>query len=106
MCHDLPDAAVDVVRWRRGRLLLFGARTRQHGNRQQTEQVFHRFPVVNTFGESRPFERVRGPNSSVMRRNCRSEFRTRYQEDLRGVLRNLLTGAGYTVIEAADGEAG
>jgi len=28
------------------------------------------------------------------------------QEDLRGVLRDLLTGSGYTVIEAADGEAG
>jgi two-component system, cell cycle response regulator DivK len=28
------------------------------------------------------------------------------QEDLRGVLRDLLTGSGYTVIEAVDGEAG
>ena len=28
------------------------------------------------------------------------------QEDLRGVLRTLLTGSGYTVIEAADGQAG
>jgi two-component system, cell cycle response regulator DivK len=28
------------------------------------------------------------------------------QEDLRGVLRDLLTGSGYTVIEAADGQAG
>jgi two-component system cell cycle response regulator DivK len=28
------------------------------------------------------------------------------QEDLRGVLRDLLTGSGYTVIEAEDGEAG
>ena len=28
------------------------------------------------------------------------------QEDLRGVLRDLLTGSGYTVIEAGDGEAG
>jgi CheY-like chemotaxis protein len=28
------------------------------------------------------------------------------QEDLRGVLRDLLTGSGYTVIEAADGESG
>jgi len=28
------------------------------------------------------------------------------KEDLRGVLRDLLTGSGYTVIEAADGEAG
>jgi two-component system, cell cycle response regulator DivK len=28
------------------------------------------------------------------------------QEDLRGVLRDLLTGSGYRVIEAADGEAG
>jgi two-component system cell cycle response regulator DivK len=28
------------------------------------------------------------------------------QEDLRGVLRDLLSGSGYTVIEAADGEAG
>ena len=28
------------------------------------------------------------------------------QEDLRGVLRDLLTGSSYTVIEAADGEAG
>jgi two-component system cell cycle response regulator DivK len=28
------------------------------------------------------------------------------QEDLRGVLRDLLLGSGYTVIEAADGEAG
>ena len=28
------------------------------------------------------------------------------QEDLRGVLRDLLSGTGYTVIEAADGEAG
>ena len=28
------------------------------------------------------------------------------QEDLRGVLRDLLTGSGYTVIEAADGAAG
>jgi two-component system, cell cycle response regulator DivK len=28
------------------------------------------------------------------------------QEDLRGVLRDLLTGSGYTVIGAADGEAG
>jgi two-component system, cell cycle response regulator DivK len=28
------------------------------------------------------------------------------QEDLRGVLSDLLTGSGYTVIEAADGEAG
>ena len=28
------------------------------------------------------------------------------QEDLRGVLRDLLTGSGYTVIEARDGEAG
>jgi two-component system cell cycle response regulator DivK len=27
------------------------------------------------------------------------------QEDLRGVLRDLLIGSGYTVIEAADGEA-
>jgi CheY-like chemotaxis protein len=29
-----------------------------------------------------------------------------YQEDLRGVLRDLLTGSGYTVIEAGDCEAG
>jgi two-component system cell cycle response regulator DivK len=28
------------------------------------------------------------------------------QEDLRGVLRDLLTGSGYSVIEAGDGEAG
>jgi CheY-like chemotaxis protein len=28
------------------------------------------------------------------------------QEDLRGVLRDLLTGSGYEMIEAADGEAG
>jgi two-component system, cell cycle response regulator DivK len=28
------------------------------------------------------------------------------QEDLRGVLRDLVIGSGYTVIEAADGEAG
>ena len=28
------------------------------------------------------------------------------QEDLRGVLRDLLAGSSYTVIEAADGEAG
>jgi len=28
------------------------------------------------------------------------------QEDLRGVLRDLLTGSGYIVIEAGDGEAG
>jgi len=28
------------------------------------------------------------------------------QEDLRGVLRDLLTGSGYTVLEAGDGEAG
>jgi two-component system, cell cycle response regulator DivK len=28
------------------------------------------------------------------------------QEDLRGVLRTLLTGSGYSVIEAADGQAG
>ena len=28
------------------------------------------------------------------------------QEDLRGVLRDLLTGTGYTVIEAADGQIG
>jgi CheY-like chemotaxis protein len=28
------------------------------------------------------------------------------REDLRGVLRNLLTGSGYTVAEAADGQAG
>ena len=28
------------------------------------------------------------------------------REDLRGVLRDLLTGSGYTVIEAGDGEAG
>jgi len=28
------------------------------------------------------------------------------QEDLRGVLRDLLTGSGYTIIEAADGAAG
>jgi hypothetical protein len=28
------------------------------------------------------------------------------QEDLRGVLRDLLTGSGFTVIEAGDGEAG
>ena len=28
------------------------------------------------------------------------------QEDLRGVLRDLLVGSGYMVIEAADGEAG
>jgi two-component system cell cycle response regulator DivK len=28
------------------------------------------------------------------------------QEDLRGVLRTLLTGSGYAVIEAADGHAG
>jgi two-component system cell cycle response regulator DivK len=28
------------------------------------------------------------------------------QEDLRGVLRDLVSGTGYTVIEAADGEAG
>jgi two-component system cell cycle response regulator DivK len=28
------------------------------------------------------------------------------QEDLRGVLRDLLTGSGYTVIEAEDGAAG
>jgi two-component system cell cycle response regulator DivK len=28
------------------------------------------------------------------------------QEDLRGVLRTLLTGSGYEMIEAADGEAG
>src|SRR5215831_20729465 len=28
------------------------------------------------------------------------------QEDLRGVLRDLLTGSGYTVIEAGDGVAG
>ena len=29
-----------------------------------------------------------------------------YQEDLRGVLRDLLTGSGYAVVEAADGQAG
>ena len=28
------------------------------------------------------------------------------QEDLRGVLRDLLTGSGYLVVEAADGRAG
>jgi CheY-like chemotaxis protein len=28
------------------------------------------------------------------------------QEDLRGVLRTLLTGSGYSVIEAADGREG
>jgi two-component system cell cycle response regulator DivK len=28
------------------------------------------------------------------------------QEDLRGVLRTLLSGSGYTVIEAADGQSG
>ena len=28
------------------------------------------------------------------------------QEDLRGVLRDLLTGSGYTVLEAPDGESG
>ena len=28
------------------------------------------------------------------------------QEDLRGVLRTLLTGSGYEIIEAADGQAG
>jgi two-component system chemotaxis response regulator CheY len=28
------------------------------------------------------------------------------QEDLRGVLRTLLTGSGYEMIEAADGQAG
>jgi two-component system, cell cycle response regulator DivK len=28
------------------------------------------------------------------------------QEDLRGVLRTLLTGSGYDVVEAADGQAG
>jgi len=28
------------------------------------------------------------------------------QEDLRGVLRDLLTGSGYVVVEAADGRAG
>src|SRR5262245_11215136 len=28
------------------------------------------------------------------------------QEDLRGVLRDLLTGSGYAVLEAADGQAG
>jgi len=28
------------------------------------------------------------------------------QEDLRGILRDLLTGSGYTVAEAADGQAG
>ena len=28
------------------------------------------------------------------------------QEDLRGVLRDLLVGSGYTVIEATDGETG
>jgi two-component system cell cycle response regulator DivK len=28
------------------------------------------------------------------------------QEDLRGVLRTLLTGSGYEVLEAADGQAG
>jgi two-component system cell cycle response regulator DivK len=28
------------------------------------------------------------------------------QEDLRGVLRTLLTGSGYSVIEATDGQAG
>jgi two-component system cell cycle response regulator DivK len=28
------------------------------------------------------------------------------QEDLRGVLRDLLSGSGYEVVEAADGEAG
>jgi two-component system cell cycle response regulator DivK len=28
------------------------------------------------------------------------------QEDLRGVLRDLLTGSGYIVIEAADGQSG
>ena len=28
------------------------------------------------------------------------------QEDLRGVLRDLLIGSGYTVLEAGDGEAG
>jgi two-component system cell cycle response regulator DivK len=28
------------------------------------------------------------------------------QEDLRGVLRTLLSGSGYTVLEAADGQAG
>ena len=28
------------------------------------------------------------------------------QEDLRGVLRTLLTGSGYEVVEAADGQAG
>ena len=28
------------------------------------------------------------------------------QEDLRGVLRTLLTGSGYAMLEAADGETG
>jgi len=28
------------------------------------------------------------------------------QEDLRGILRDLLTGSGYAVVEAADGRAG
>jgi CheY-like chemotaxis protein len=28
------------------------------------------------------------------------------QEDLRAVLRDLLTGSGYEVVEAADGQAG
>ena len=28
------------------------------------------------------------------------------QEDLRGVLRDLLTGSGYEMLEAADGQAG
>jgi CheY-like chemotaxis protein len=28
------------------------------------------------------------------------------QEDLRGVLRDLLTGSGYAVLEALDGQAG
>jgi CheY-like chemotaxis protein len=28
------------------------------------------------------------------------------QEGLRGVLRDLLTGSGYAVVEAADGQAG
>jgi two-component system cell cycle response regulator DivK len=41
-------------------------------------------------------------NRSVMKRILVVED----QEDLRGVLRDLLTGSGYAVVEAADGQAG
>jgi len=44
--------------------------------------------------------------SSASRRCYSTSFVVEDQEDLRGILRDLLTGSGYEMLEAGDGETG